>query len=227
MQYTLNDSIATITFDDGKANVVGIEFLTAINEALDQTETDGATAVILQGREGMFSGGFDLKEFEKGVEAGMTMARRGFELLLRLHSFRLPVVAACTGHGIAMGAFIIMASDYRIGTLGNFKLSLPETRIGMELPPVLMALIQARIPRRHLTRVALLSENYTPETAVDAGFLDEAVAAQDVQPRALEIAAQLAQLPQAQFATNKLAIRAQTLETMRNNIEQMALRQQP
>lgn len=221
MNYSLKDNIATISFDDGKANAVGVEFLTTINEALDQAESDKASAVILRGREGMFSGGFDLKEFEKGVEAGMAMANSGFELLLRLYSFPLPVVAACTGHGIAMGAFIIMASDYRIGTMGNYKLSLPETRIGMELPPILMGLTESRISPLHLTRVALLSEVYSPDTAVEAGFIDEAVKYADLDARALETASAMAQLPQAQFAANKLAIRAKTLETMRAGIAQM------
>ncbi|MFK7976722.1 MAG: crotonase/enoyl-CoA hydratase family protein [Halioglobus sp.] len=224
MEYALQDNIATISFDDGKANAVGVEFLKAINNALDKAEAEKASAVILRGREGMFSGGFDLKEFEKGIEAGMAMAKSGFELLLRLYSFPLPVVAACTGHGIAMGAFIIMASDYRIGTLGSYKISLPETRIGMELPPTLMGLTESRISPRHLTRVALLSEVYSPENAVDAGFIDEAVEYADLEAKAIEAATTMAQLPQAQFVQNKLAIRATTLETMRAGIAQMSLR---
>lgn len=222
MDYVLDNTVANITFDDGKANAVGVEFLETINQSLDQAENDKASAVILRGREGMFSGGFDLKEFEKGVEAGMAMAKSGFELLVRLYSFPIPVVAACSGHGIAMGAFIIMASDYRIGTLGNYKISLPETRIGMELPPILMALTEARISKRHITRVALLSQVYTPDAAVDAGFLDEAVEYAALESRALEMATSMAQLPPGQFATNKLAIRAKTLDAMRSSIAQMS-----
>lgn len=224
MDYTVKNSIATIAFDEGKANAVGVEFLAAINALLDKAEDEKVSAVILRGREGMFSAGFDLKEFEKGIEAGMAMAKSGFELLLRLHSFPMPIVAACTGHGIAMGAFIIMACDYRIGTLGSYKISLPETRIGMELPPVLLALMESKISKRHLTRVALLSEVYSPADAVDAGFLDEAVEYADLEARAIAAATTMAQLPAGQFATNKLAIRAKTLDVMRSDIEKMSQR---
>ena len=220
MNYELNGSIVTLTFDDGKANAVGPEFLDNINAGLDRAEEEQAGAVILRGREGMFSGGFDLGEFKKGPEPGMAMVKRGFELLVRLYSFPLPLVAASTGHGIAMGAFIIMACDKRIGSRGAFKMSLPETAIGMELPPILVELTASRISRQHMTRVALLSEVYNPEQAVDAGFIDEVVDPDELGARSMAVAEQLAQLPQGQFAANKLSIRAGTLQAMRDSVEQ-------
>ena len=218
MKYENVENSVTLTFDDGKANVVGPSFLDDINAGLDRAQEEGATAVILRGREGMFSGGFDLKEFEKGAEDGLKMVQRGFELLVRLYSFPLPPVAASTGHGIAMGAFIIMACDWRIGSRGDFKMSLPETRIGMDLPPILVALTTARITPKHLNRVTLLSEVYSPEQAVDAGFIDELVEVGDLESRSREVAEQLAQLPARQFAKNKVALRADTLEIMKTSL---------
>ncbi|MFT7287955.1 MAG: enoyl-CoA hydratase [Halieaceae bacterium] len=215
MEYTLNDNIGTLTFDDGKANVVGHAFLDDINAGLSRAESDGAAALILRGRPGMFSGGFDLREFEKGREAGEAMVQRGFELLTRLYSFPLPLLAACTGHGVAMGAFIIMACDTRIGARGSFKLTLPETAIGMSLPPILIELTAARIAKHHLTRVALQSEVYTPDQAVVAGFLDEVVEAELLDERVMEAAKKLTALPKAQYAANKLSLRGHTLAAMK------------
>ena len=224
MQYEVNNNIATLTFDDGKANVVGQAFLDDINAGLDRAEKEGVAAVILRGREGMFSAGFDLGEFKKGPEQGKAMVQRGFELLIRLYSFPLPLVAACTGHGIAMGAFIIMACDLRVGIRGEFKMSLPETAIGMELPPILLELTASRISRRHMTRVALLSEVYNPEQAVHAGFVDEVVDQGELEGRCMAAAEKLAQLPQGQFAANKLAVRAGTLQAMQASLEKLATR---
>jgi enoyl-CoA hydratase len=224
MEYTVINNIATLTFDDGKANAVGPRFLDDVNAGLDRAQAEQVGAVILRGREGIFSGGFDLEEFKKGVELGMTMVGRGFDLLVRLYSFPLPLIAACTGHCVAMGAFIVMACDSRIGSQGNFKISLPETAIGMELTPLLLALTTARISRQHMTRVALQSEVYNPEQAVEAGFIDEAVAAGLLDARTMEVALKLASLPQAQYAANKLSIRANTLRTMNDNLAEMAKR---
>lgn len=225
MDYQLNNNVATVIIDDGKANVVGIDFLDKINACLDRAEQEQVGAVIIKGREGMFSGGFDLGEFKKGPEQGMAMVARGFELLVRLYSFPLPLVAACTGHGIAMGAFIIMACDSRVGTRGDFKMSLPETAIGMELPPILVELTASRISRRHMTRVALQSEVYAPDDAVDAGFVDEVVEPGELDTRTMAIAERLAGLPQAQYAANKLSVRARTLEAMKDSIAQLKDRQ--
>ncbi|MEP1470438.1 MAG: crotonase/enoyl-CoA hydratase family protein [Halieaceae bacterium] len=221
MDYQVSDNIVTLTFDDGKANAVGHDFLDNINAGLDRAVQEEAGAVILRGREGMFSGGFDLAEFEKGVEAGMAMVQRGFELLVRLYSFPLPLVAASTGHGVAMGAFMIMACDSRVACSGKFKMSLPETAIGMQLPPLLVELATSRISVRHATRVILQSEVYPPEAAVDAGFIDEVVPVDELESRTMEIAKKLAELPQAQYAENKLSVRARHLQVMKDSLTQM------
>lgn len=63
MTYELRNNVATIGFDDGKANVVSHDFVDKMNASLDRAEADGAGAVILEGRDGFFSAGFDLEEF--------------------------------------------------------------------------------------------------------------------------------------------------------------------
>lgn len=218
MNYELNDNIAIVSMDDGKANVVGHAFLDTVNDALDRAERENPGAVILRGREGMFSAGFDLGEFKKGPEAAMSLVDRGMRLLVRLYGFPLPLIAACTGHGIAMGAFIILACDSRIGTRGRFKITLPETAIGMELPATVIELTASRIPPHYLTRAAIQAEVFNPDQAVVAGFLDEVVEAADLDARAMEVARTLAQLPQGAYAANKRLIRGTALEAMQATI---------
>jgi len=221
MNYQLNNNIAIVSLDDGKANVVGHDFLDSVNSALDRARTDNAGAIILRGREGIFSAGFDLGEFKKGPAAGMAMVTKGMQLLIRLYGFPLPLVVACTGHAIAMGAFIVMACDTRIGTRGSYKITLPETAIGMELPSPLLELTLARIPPQYITRVAIQAEVFDPDQAVAAGFLDEVVEAQALDARAFAVAQKLAQLPQKQYAANKLFARKKPLEAMTEGLKTM------
>jgi len=215
MDFQLSESVAILRFDDGKANAVSHVFLDDINIGLDRAQQE-ARAVVLRGRQGIFSAGFDLAEFKKGPEATVALARRGLELLVRLYSLPLPLVAACSGHGIAMGAFILLACDTRIGIRGDFRISMPETAIGMDLPPPIMALTASRLSKRHLTRAAIQAEVYSPEAAIDAGFLDEVVAAEELDARALAVATRLGKLPQKYYARNKLATRAEALAAMRD-----------
>ena len=213
ISYSLEDGIAILAIDDGKRNVVGPAFVAAMNNCLDRADAD--KAIVLEGRAGTFSAGFNLKEFQKGPEATLSLVRSGFEMLLRLFEFPRPVVTACSGHGIGMGAFLLMVSDMRICAAGDFKFSLPESRLGMDLGPLLIALAQSRITPCYLTRVAVLSEELDPDLACKAGILDEVVPQEEVRARALELARGLATMPSV-FGKNKIAARAAPTQQMRD-----------
>ena len=131
--YELRGRIATITIDDGKVNAFSITMLQALHRALDQAESDGAV-VVLEGRDGCFSAGFDLKVFAGEPERVLEMLTLGATLAERLLSFPTPVVVACTGHAIAAGSFLPLAADARIGADGPFQIGLSEVRIGMTVP---------------------------------------------------------------------------------------------
>ena len=136
----------------------------------------------------------------------------------RLFGHPQPVVMACPGHAVAAGAFIVLASDTRIGVSGKFKYALPETAIGMTLPPILHELAAARLSKRHLTQVLIQALPYTPERAIDAGFLDEVVAPEALIERAMEVANQLAQLPGDTYGKNKRDARAASLARMEESV---------
>ena len=219
MQYELTDNIAVITLDDGKANAVGPALLEFLLQSLDKAQEDKAGAVLLRGRPGMFSAGFDLKEFAKGMEAGMAMVGTGMEALIRLYSYPLPVVVACSGHGIAMGAFLIMACDTRIGARGDFRITLPETAISMEIPKVMAELAASRLAATHLTRAMVQAEVFSPDDAVGAGFLDEVVEPEELDARAMGAAKALADLPQEFYVRNKMLVRGEVLNAMHAALE--------
>src|SRR3954464_932581 len=95
VNYELTESVATITLDDGKVNVLGPTMQAAVNEALDRAEKDDAKAVVLAGNRRVFSGGFDLSVFQSGdAAAALAMLSGGFELSIRCLSFPKPVIMA-------------------------------------------------------------------------------------------------------------------------------------
>lgn len=215
---TMHDNVALIRMDDGKANAINFAMLDALGAALDDAEAN-AKAIVLSGREGRFSGGFDLKAFATlGADDVYRMLDRGAELLLRLYGGPLPVVAACNGHAIAMGAFILMACDTRVGAAGDYKIGANETITGMNLPVFAVELARARLSQRHLTRAMVQATIYNPAGAVEAGYLDATAELAAVEPAALAIAAQLATLPGDAYAWNKRAIRKPTLDRIRASI---------
>ncbi len=118
VRIAVEDGIAWITLDDGKANALSEERIGEIDRALDAAEKAGAVAV-LRGRVGIFSAGFDLATFKRGADATTAMLRAGAELYLRLLAFPHPVLTVCTGHAYPAGAFVMLSADSRLGVAGK------------------------------------------------------------------------------------------------------------
>jgi enoyl-CoA hydratase len=214
----ITNDIALIRMDDGKANAINFEMVAALNAALDTAESE-AKAIVLTGRDGRFSGGFDLNAFASlGADGVYKLLDAGAELLLRLYGGPLPVVAACTGHAIAMGVFILHACDTRIGTSGDYKIGANEAITGMNLPIFAMELARDRLNPSHLTRAMIQGYIYNPQGAVEAGYLDMLAPADEVEAKALAVASQLAQLPAPAYAWNKRAIRKTTLDSIKASL---------
>ena len=213
----IND-IALIRMDDGKANAINFQMVAALNSALDTADAS-AKAIVLAGRDGRFSGGFDLNAFASlGADGVYKLLDAGAELLLRLYGGPLPVVAACTGHAIAMGVFILHACDTRIGTSGDYKIGANEAITGMNLPIFAMELARDRLSPQHLTRAMIQGFIYNPEGAVEAGYLDMLAESGEVEAKALAVAGQLAQLPGPAYAWNKKSMRKTTLDRIRASL---------
>ena len=217
MNYELKDKVAVLHLDDGKANAVGYDLIGFINDSLDKA-ADDAGAVLLQGREGVLSAGFDLKEMANGPDAAAALVAEGAKLFLRLFSLPQPLVIACTGHAIAAGGFMLLSADNRIGAAGDFKIGLNETAIGMTIPVFGRELAKARLATQHVTRAYVQANLYDPDGAVAAGFLDKVLPPDQVVEGALAEAAALAELPAANYAGNKHEIRAPFIETIKASL---------
>jgi enoyl-CoA hydratase len=188
-----------------------------LDEALTRAENE-AGAVVIKGREGLFSAGLDLKEVRKGNDAGMALLDHSAVMFLRLYGLPQPLLATCTGHGVAAGALMLLSADTRIGTLGAFQIGLNETAINSPFPVFAYELAHGRLSKRHLTSALVQATTYSPEGAVDAGFLDEVVDADALMDTVLAEAERLAALPVETYATNKQHIRAGSLAAMRTAI---------
>jgi len=203
-----DDNVAILHWDDGKANVLGYPGIAALLEALDEVEAAGADAVVLSGQAGKYCAGFDLAVMKEGNEAARGMLARGVDLFMRLYLFPRPVVTACTGHAIAAGAILLMCTDLRVGAQGKFKIGLPEVTIGMSLPFFATELARDRLSKRHYTRATALGYLYSPDQAVDVGYLDEVVAADQVLATAVEQAHGLTGISRSGLVATRQTTRA-------------------
>jgi enoyl-CoA hydratase len=222
ISYRLDESVAFITMDDGKVNALGPPMQQALNDALDNADRDEAKAIVIAGNDRVFSGGFDLKILTSGeVQPAIDMLKGGFELSHRLLSYPKPVVMACTGHAIAMGAFLLSSGDHRVAAPA-YNIQANEVAIGMTIPYAALEVMKLRLTPSAYQQAAGLAKTFFGETAVAAGWLDEIVLPEAVLDRAAEAAREFATLNQQAHAATKLRTRAEALAGIRGGIDGMA-----
>jgi enoyl-CoA hydratase len=214
VSYDVDDRIARVEIHNGKANVLAPEVIAALGDALTRAEDAGPDqvgALVITATPGMFSGGFDLKVMMSSAEAAGRLVTDGGELFSRMFGSEVPVVVACTGHAIAAGALLMMGADYRVGALGAFRIGLIETEKGMVLPRWAIELCRERLSVRHFQQATVGARLYDPAGAVDAGFLDAAVAPEELEAHALAEARRWAAFPRAAYRGQVLVARGERL----------------
>jgi enoyl-CoA hydratase len=217
--YSRSGPISKIVMDDGKVNILSVRMLEALHAAFDEAERD-KTVVVLTGRGATFSAGFDLKVFAGGsAEEIYAMVKAGAELALRVLSFPTPVVVACNGNTIAMGAFLALAADFRIGAEGSYKIGLNEVAIGLSLPQFGIEVARQRMTPAYFSRAVITGELFAPAEAVTAGFLDRIVAAADLDTAADQAAEALSKINMAAHAATKLVARGPAISAIRASID--------
>lgn len=208
--------LALITLDDGKANAFSFAMIDELHKALDEVEADPALrALVIAGREGRFSGGFDLGVIKAGGEGVRKLVGAGAELSLRLYEYPKPVVMVCTGHALAMGAIALFTADWRTGCQGAYKIGMNETAIGMTMPEFAAELARDRLNPAFYTRAVAGAEIYSPEDALAAGYLDELVDPLSTLDFACVQADRLSKLDARAFTSTRRRTRGPTIARIR------------
>lgn len=217
VQYEVQDGIAVIRIDDGKRNALSPQVFAEINTAFDQAEADEAI-VILTGRDEVFSAGFDLKVMKRGGMNAIRMLGAGYRMPARVMAYPYPVIAACPGHSMAMGVFLMLSADYIIGSHGDFKITANEVAIGLTMPRVAAETLRYRLNPAAFQRAVNLSQLFDPKSAQAAGFFDELVDPSQLMTRAREHAVELQQLDMPAHANSKRRIRKAVIRRLRHSV---------
>lgn len=200
LTYDLTDDVATIRLDDGKANAFSNLMFDAVNAAMDRADQE-AKIIVLRGRDGIFSAGYNLKELMLGGDTAVQLVKRGSDFAVRMMETKKPIIAVGDGHIVALGAFLFLAADYRIGRNGSFQVGLPETAKGLPMHNFGRELAAPRLNPRYFSRAFINGEMFTPDAAVDVGYLDEAV--DDVEVGIAKAIAFFKSISLPAFAINK------------------------
>lgn len=189
---TIEDDVAVLIMDDGRANALSTSSLEELSAAFRQLPAN-VRGVVLLGRSRFFSGGIDLKAYEGyGHSERAEHTRALARTLLEVFSFRRPVVAGVTGHAIAGGALLALACDVRVMAMGGFKLTTNEVALGVDVPEFGLAITEATLPRHLYAKLLLHGATMTSEQALEHGVVAELADLDAVANRARALARDLA-----------------------------------
>lgn len=217
-QLTIEGGIAWITMDDGKVNALSTELIGEVGKALDATEQAGAVAV-LSGRAGIFSAGFDLPTFKRGVEATLEMLRAGAQIIERLLAFPYPVLTVCTGHAYPMGAFLMLSADVRLGLAGPWRIGMNEVAIGLTVPKFAVELARHRLTPPGFARITT-APMFDPQEALRVGYLDRVLDADQLADAVKAEASRLRALDMPSFKATKVRINEGALRAIDAAVEE-------
>jgi enoyl-CoA hydratase len=213
-EYRIDEGVAHLSMDDGKVNALGAASISSLHEQLDHAAKDGASAVVLSGRQGVFCAGFNLAEIRD--PDGATALRRQFiDLVLRIFESDTPVVIACSGHAMGAGAALLVAADRRVGLDGAFKVGFNEASVGVTISQATVELARYRMPMPWFESI-ISGTTFPPQQAVAAGLLDEVVQDQEaLLAEAFRIARELGAVAPAVFKAMKQVARGAVADHVR------------
>ena len=202
--------VAVLRLEHGKANAIGLAFVAALSARLDELTVAPPRALVITGRGPIFSAGLDLPALLALPRDAMARFIHDFEQVMRrLFTVPVPVIAAINGHAIAGGCVLALQADVRVAAATpSIKLGLNEVAIGLGLPPHVLESLRAQVPASSLVPIALEGRLVAPTEALRLGLIDLVVAPDELEARALARAEALAAGSPIAFAQIKAALRA-------------------
>jgi enoyl-CoA hydratase/carnithine racemase len=206
-----NSEIRILALSRGKANAMNLALVDELLAAVHIAAADDTVeaVVVASDRPGFFSAGFDVEEvFAYDRPAMSHFFGRFMDLFEALVQMPKPVVGAISGHAWAGGAFLALGMDARIFGNGDFSFALNEINFGAVLPAGIRRALIAVVGGREATRIILTGESVSPAHAMRFNLADAVVPANEVLPRALQVARLLAEKPKSAFTYTKRALQS-------------------
>ncbi len=209
----LNNAVLTLRLAHGKASALDLELLDALQAAFSDAENDSEVrAVILTGSGSIFSAGVDLKRILEGKQS---YAKQFVPLLDQVFETQFamtkPVIAAVNGHAIAGGCILALACDIKLMANGSGRIGIPELKVGVPFPVSAFEVLRFCLPRSALQALMYGAATHSAEEAFGQGMIDELLEPDDLMPRAVQLATEMAAIPAASFRISKQMMRYEAI----------------
>ena len=227
LRLTRNGPVLEVVLDRPPANAIDAATSQVMGESFGTFRDDPElrVAILTGGGEKFFSAGWDLKEAAQGTRPDTDYGVGGFGGLQQLPNLNKPIIAAVNGIAVGGGFELALAADLIIAA-DTARFALPEIHAG-----TLADAATIKLPRRipyHVAMDMLLTGRWMDmQEALRWGLLKEVVPADQLMPRARELANLLAQGPPLVLAAIKEVARETEKLSEMDAITRVATRKFP
>jgi enoyl-CoA hydratase len=180
--YEPSDRFVRITINrPERRNALNPEVIRGLRAALDRAEEDpDVSAVVLTGSgDRAFCAGADLAGMRSDSRVDQHWERSEVgDLLRRMRSSRLPIVARVNGHALAGGFGLMLACDLVVAS-DQAQMGTPEVNLGL-WPFMITAVIHRDVPRKLALELMLTGRRLSAAEAQRYGLVNGVAAADEV-----------------------------------------------
>ena len=202
--------------DPDRRNALTVPLVEAVGAAVDELEADDTVvAVVVTGAGRAFCAGADLSDLGASREAGL---RRIYEGFLRFHRSRLVSIAAVNGAAVGAGMNLALACDVRLaGASARFDTRFLDLGIGPGGGHTWW--LQRLVGPQSAAAMVLCSQVLDAEDALRRGLVWDVVADDELEERAVVLAARAASAPPELVARTKATLAATASGTHADALE--------
>jgi enoyl-CoA hydratase/carnithine racemase len=190
-----HDAIAVLRLNNGVTNAISPELVDDLSETIKQIKNE-FKGMVLAGGDKFFCIGLDLPTLLQLDRPDMTeFYGRFIQAVFDLYTLPMPTACAIDGHTTAGGAIFSISLDFRFVSSGRRFIGFNEVKIGLPIPYLVDLMLRQIVGDRSATELMFSGEFVEPEEAFRIGLVDEVVAPEDLEEKAVAKISEMAALP--------------------------------
>jgi cyclohexa-1,5-dienecarbonyl-CoA hydratase len=173
----VKDRVARLVLDREPLNVLNIEMMEEINDALTGLDPNGINLLVFRGEGKAFSAGVDVGEHMGGMAEKMIQVFHG--MFRNMAKLNVPTIAAVHGAALGGGCELAVFCDMVVAS-EKAKFGQPEIQVGV-YPPIAALLFPRIMGRKKAMELIVSGETIKAEEAKALGLVNHVVPHEDFE----------------------------------------------
>ncbi|MCB1137242.1 MAG: enoyl-CoA hydratase/isomerase family protein [Leptospiraceae bacterium] len=200
-----------INLNSGPTNAFSAEALNSLSSALDEAHAEGLAGnikslLLLSQSPGYFSAGLDLNALDDSADLSGLLGTF-YSNLQKLYTMPVPVISGIRGHALGYGCMLALMGDYRLLVESGARVGLPEVKLGLRIPRIVIEEYQKVVGYSEANRQVLEGTAMKPDEALRCGYADSLHPEDEIESKCYSVAGKFKKLSSGGLASIRAASR--------------------